>query len=415
MTLLDIADRRQFSDMLHSLGECLGLNARLIDPDGHVLESWGRSPAYCRVIQEHVFSPAGCEKEYTGAAALAHQLGEAYIFACHGGLFHIAYPLSGDGQLYGAVLCGPFLMDQPDSSALVELDEKMKLTNRVALDLYDEMNSLPVWPPDKVTQASKLMHYIFSPLVPEGRQEMRRAREMRFQQARIGESIQTYKAAQTPTKYPYLLEKELISRVKSGDSAQAKRVLNDLLGYVLFAEGRKEDNLRARSMELCAILSRVAMDHGSQPEAIMHMTDRFYDRLFRSAGVEDICLSLSEIVDTFMDQMFHLGAQPEEIQRAIRYINQRFASGLTLTEVAGHVHLSPSYFSALFHQRMGVSFREYVNQVRVEESKRLLSLSLGGIDEVAASVGFSDQSYFSKVFRKYAGMAPKQWRSQLAK
>ena len=64
---------------------------------------------------------------------------------------------------------------------------------------------------------------------------------------------------------------------------------------------------------------------------------------------------------------------------------------------------------------MGVSFREYVNQVRVEESKRLLSLSLGGIDEAAASVGFSDQSYFSKVFRKYAGMAPKQWRSQLAK
>ena len=415
MVLLDIADRRQMADMLRALGECLGLNARLIDPEGAVLESWGDTPAYCRLIQDQVFSAADCEKQYVSAAALAYQLGEAYIFACHGGLFHIAYPLSGEGQLCGAVLCGPFLMDQPDSSALMELDAKKPLTNRVALSLYDEMAALPVWPPERVTQASRLMHYMFAPLISEGREEMLRTRRMHSQQARIGESIQTYKAAQSPAKYPYLLEKELLAKFKSGDIAEAKRVLNDLLGYVLFAEGRKADNLRSRSMELCALLSRVAIDHGSQPEAIMRMTDRFYEQLFHSEGVEDICLSLSEIVETFMGNMFRLGSQPEDVQRAIRYINQRFASSLTLREVAEHVHLSSSYFSSLFHQRMGVSFREYVNQVRVEESKRLLTVSQAGIEEISANVGFSDQSYFSKVFRRYAGMSPKEWRSQLAR
>ena len=142
------------------------------DPEGAVLESWGDTPAYCRLIQDQVFSAADCEKQYVSAAALAYQLGEAYIFACHGGLFHIAYPLSGEGQLCGAVLCGPFLMDQPDSSALMELDAKKPLTNRLALSLYDEMGALPVWPPERVTQASRLMHYMFAPLISEGREEI---------------------------------------------------------------------------------------------------------------------------------------------------------------------------------------------------------------------------------------------------
>jgi len=414
MTLMDFADRAQISGMLRAFGECLEMNVRLIDPEGHVWESWGHTPNYCHLVQDQVYSPAACEKQYTSAARLSHQLGEAYIFACHGGLFHIAFPLSGVDTLYGAVLAGPFLMDDPDSSTLLEMTARQQVSNRLALSLYDEMAALPVWRPERVTQAARLMYYLFSSLIPEGKRELLRHQQMRHQQSEIGESIQTYKAAALPPmKYPYQLEKELISKVKSGDTPEAKRVLNDLLGYVLFAEGRNADNVRVRSLELCALLSRVAMDHGSAPENIMRMSDRFYEQVMHSDGVEDMCLSLSEIVDTFMSQMFHLGKQPEDIQRAIRYISQHFSGPLTLQEVADHVHLSPSYFSTLFHQRMGVSFREYVNQVRVEESKRLLSLGRGNIVEIAVSVGFTDQSYFSKVFRKYAGMSPKEWRTQM--
>ena len=415
MTLLDVADRRQLADMLRAFGECLNMNARLIDPEGHALESWGQAPAYCALIREQVFSPLECEKQYTSAAQLAHQLGEPYIFSCHGGLFHIAFPLAGEDQLYGAVLAGPFLMDAPDSSTLLELEGRKPLNNRLALSLYDEMGVLPVWQPERVTQASKLLYYMFSPLVPEGKREMLRHQQMRLQQAAIGESIQTYKAAESPAKYPYFQEKELIAKVKSGDTQEAKRVLNDLLGYVLFAGGRNIDNIRVRSLELCALLSRVAIDHGAAPEGIMRMSARFYEQIFHSDSVEDMCLSLSEIVETFMSSMFRLGSQPEDIQRSIRYINQRFPTDITLQDVSEHVHLSPSYFSTLFHQRMGVSFREYVNQVRVEESKRLLSLGKGNIVEVASSVGFSDQSYFSKVFRKYTGMTPKEFRSQISR
>lgn len=100
----------------------------------------------------------------------------------------------------------------------------------------------------------------------------------------------------------------------------------------------------------------------------------------------------------------------ESIKKAIRYISQTFADNLTLEDVASHVHLNPAYFSTLFKQSTGSSFKEYLNMVRIEESKRLLINPEYSIIDVSMAVGFMDQSYFSKVFKKYTGLTPKQYR-----
>ena len=83
---------------------------------------------------------------------------------------------------------------------------------------------------------------------------------------------------------------------------------------------------------------------------------------------------------------------------------------ITLDETAEHVHLHPSYFSTLFKQSTGSSFKEYLNMVRIEESKRLLANTDFSIIDIAIAAGFEDQSYFSKVFKKYTGITPKQYR-----
>ena len=83
---------------------------------------------------------------------------------------------------------------------------------------------------------------------------------------------------------------------------------------------------------------------------------------------------------------------------------------VTLEETAGHVGLNPAYFSTLFKQSCGSSFKEYLNMIRIEESKRLLANTDYPILDIAVSVGFEDQSYFSKVFKKYTGLTPKQYR-----
>ena len=64
----------------------------------------------------------------------------------------------------------------------------------------------------------------------------------------------------------------------------------------------------------------------------------------------------------------------------------------------------------LFKKSTGSSFKEYLNMVRIEESKRLLSNTDFSIIDIAIAVGFEDQSYFSKVFKKFTGLTPKQFR-----
>ena len=83
---------------------------------------------------------------------------------------------------------------------------------------------------------------------------------------------------------------------------------------------------------------------------------------------------------------------------------------MTLESVAAHVHLNPSYFSTMFRQATGSTFKEYLSMVRVEESKRLLANTDYSLIDIAVATGFQDQSYFSKVFKRYTGLTPGQYR-----
>lgn len=91
-------------------------------------------------------------------------------------------------------------------------------------------------------------------------------------------------------------------------------------------------------------------------------------------------------------------------------MSEKFNTPLSLEEVAAHVHLHPSYFSTMFKNVTGSSFKEYLNKIRIEESKLLLLNTDFSIIDIAIAVGFEDQSYFSKVFKKFTGTTPKQFR-----
>lgn len=98
------------------------------------------------------------------------------------------------------------------------------------------------------------------------------------------------------------------------------------------------------------------------------------------------------------------------IRRALAYIAEHYAEPITLESVAGEVGLSVSYFSGLFHEVVGASFREHLCSIRVEESKQLLTQTDYSLADIAVAVGFADQSYFSKVFKRIVGVTPGKYR-----
>ena len=81
--------------------------------------------------------------------------------------------------------------------------------------------------------------------------------------------------------------------------------------------------------------------------------------------------------------------------------------------MARKVYISPYYLSHLFREELNITFLEYLTMVRMEEAKKLLKDTSLSIVAIASQVGYEDASYFSKVFKKYVGISPAQYRKNL--
>ncbi|MBE2222373.1 MAG: response regulator [Anaerolineae bacterium] len=95
------------------------------------------------------------------------------------------------------------------------------------------------------------------------------------------------------------------------------------------------------------------------------------------------------------------------------YIDNHFANpDLLLNEIAAQANLSPNYFSVVFSDEFGESYKDYITRLRMERAKELLLTTNLKCSEIAFQSGYNDPHYFSHVFRKNTGLPPQQFRQQ---
>lgn len=107
--------------------------------------------------------------------------------------------------------------------------------------------------------------------------------------------------------------------------------------------------------------------------------------------------------------------EPEEcqqyfIEESVKYIKEHFREKLTLEMVAAKAFMNPKYFSHVFKKEMGVSFSNYVNDLKIQRACRLLETTNYPAYRISMECGFSDPSYFSRVFRQKVNMTPQTYR-----
>jgi AraC family transcriptional regulator len=111
------------------------------------------------------------------------------------------------------------------------------------------------------------------------------------------------------------------------------------------------------------------------------------------------------------DREFERTLSPTQVRRVCEYIQTNLASDFGVAELAHQVNLSPHHFSMLFKHALGIPPHRYVLQERIREAQRQLAGSRMDISQLALQLGFSDQSHFSRAFRKMTGTTPKRYRS----
>ncbi len=144
------------------------------------------------------------------------------------------------------------------------------------------------------------------------------------------------------------------------------------------------------------------------PQAIRIFEHMKASRTFREGKTEFVLAKLWELFSLLMEESDDC---PDPIDAAISLIHAEYMSALTVHQIANRICLDRTYFSSLFHQRMGVSPKQYLMNYRMEQAMFFLRHGYS-ITVTAYSVGYQDVYTFSKMFKRHFGKSPSHYRKQ---
>ncbi len=123
------------------------------------------------------------------------------------------------------------------------------------------------------------------------------------------------------------------------------------------------------------------------------------------------------LLQSFLDKVTLMVASADlkdkdshRLQQLLDYMHENYAEQLTLAELSKHFHFNMSYLSSYFSAHMKEGFSEYLNRIRIEKAIELLNDGTITISDISGRVGYSDHSYFCKVFKKFTGDSPSSYR-----
>ncbi len=406
--------------------ESTGISCFVIDNEGRRIgpEPDENSPgfSFCNRI-EHVFPQdrLDCSQVHRYGSYQAERFGGKYMFFCPMSLLHWTSPLFKGGIQVGSMVCGPALIIDSDDFIRNDLISGKNLPATEIFSLMKLASDIPSITTERSRSLSELLFYVTESLSEMDSLTLEMKQENSDQQKEISEYIQYIKTMEHSSaeisQYPFAKESELIDCIENGEASNAKAILNEILGNVFFTAGGDIKVIRARVLELIVLLSRAAVRGGADAEQIFGMNYQYLNRINSFTSVEGIAGWLSRVIHRFSELVFDMREikHADAIHGAMQYIREHYRDKISLEETAAHVNLSPSYLSKVFKKELDLNFNTYLNQVRVEKSKNYLLNSDVPLIDIAGMCGFEDQSYFSKVFKKFTGTSPGKFRENRGK
>lgn len=133
-------------------------------------------------------------------------------------------------------------------------------------------------------------------------------------------------------------------------------------------------------------------------------------RLAASISMAEVCQPVLELAALCGKMTRPVQPRSKAVRLALNYIRSNYAQPLSLEQVAAEVHLTPEYFSRIFKEEMGITFVNYLTDVRLRHSVQMLETTALRVQDVAQAVGYFNVSYFSTSFKKKYGMSPYEYR-----
>ncbi len=211
----------------------------------------------------------------------------------------------------------------------------------------------------------------------------------------------------------YLAEEPaLLAAIKHGDTHAAREIINRVLAAIYHLGMERPEVLKSYLLELVVTMSRSAVEAGADSTELLGTNYSSFAELSHINSEEELCAWLVSMLERIMDAIKANIQYPSNVlvAQAIKYMQDNLRNPISRDEVADVACLSPSHFSRVVKQTFGYSFTELLARMRVECAQDSLARTEKSLVQVGLDCGFNDQSYFTKVFQRYTGQTPGEFR-----
>lgn len=185
------------------------------------------------------------------------------------------------------------------------------------------------------------------------------------------------------------------------------------------------EKIRKNNQE-CSIIFLTAYDEFDYAKRAIRV--RALDYLLKPSAKEDLIAVLEEAVylsrrdNANIKELLHIeeseekDEKPEAIKNQVltehirEYLETHYMEDICLQDAAEQLHYSDAYFCKFFKQNFDKSFIVYLSELRIEKAKELLADITVNVKDIGQKVGYRDSSYFTKVFKRFTGVTPSEYR-----
>lgn len=210
------------------------------------------------------------------------------------------------------------------------------------------------------------------------------------------------------------IEQQLLGSIENGDKETVLKYYYEFQQETLsslssFHQLRRHKNICISSITLA---TRYAIKGGLPSGIAYKIYDLHIQRTENLKDKESVWDLLKNAFCTFADRVKAQKTQQHSQTIAIckNYIFKNIYNPISVKQLAKFANVNSDYLSILFKKEVGISLIEYIQRERIEEAKKLLTFTTYPLSDICASLNFSDQSYFTKIFKKFTNETPGKYR-----
>ncbi|WP_239614682.1 response regulator [Cohnella mopanensis] len=208
----------------------------------------------------------------------------------------------------------------------------------------------------------------------------------------------------SPQEVPPFMNQQFL--LQKAIETRNKRFVLDIIGK--YAEGlRQQGKLTLKELQICSLEANLLLSRLTAKHSGMSPTPHLALWISDLEEWEKMLLQQFWIVLEATNTAFH-GSQ--EIETIRDYLTRYFHEDISFATLSEKFHLSPQYISKRFKETYNTTIISYLTELKIEKAKALLSNTNSAVSQIANQLGYVDENYFSKVFKKQTGMSPLHFR-----